>query len=388
LQKFNSSNTNIFTTALFNGKTRQDRRLPRTVILKVNLLAMSDSISPLSSHLATLLPSTSRQQLRTSIIPALLSSITSIASTLRATQQVSYASTSNTFGDDQLALDIATDDIIRSAIKKCPAIVTASSEEDPVEKAVHGDAGNKTGSGNDQKNEEYTLAFDPLDGSSIIPANWTVGTIFSIWDGSSALHAPPSTKQIGAILGVLGPRTSAIVALRDPSSSLPELAQGTCFEVGLDASFTSADDIPVLRTDIRYTPHEKVKTRYFAPANLRTASENPAYMALISHFIAQRYTLRYAGGLVPDVVHALVKGHGVYVSPVSESSPAKLRRLYELCPVALVVECCGGRAVDAATGEDVLVRDIEGVDERGGVVFGTRSEVGMVAQKLDLAPGR
>ena len=51
--------------------------------------------------------------------------------------------------------------------------------------------------------EQYTVAFDPLDGSSIISTNWTVGAIFGIWDGPTAIGQDPVEKQIGAVLGVL-----------------------------------------------------------------------------------------------------------------------------------------------------------------------------------------
>ncbi|KAF2736870.1 carbohydrate phosphatase [Polyplosphaeria fusca] len=329
----------------------------------------NNNLPTLSAHLASLLGE-SRNQLRESVIPTLLHSIEDIATTLRSTQQVSHVGSANTFGDAQLNLDLSTDAIIRTAIQKCPSIITASSEENPVEKAVHDVPPTQTAS----SGETYTLAFDPLDGSSIIPANWTVGTILGLWDGSTALHQPPAERQIAAILGVLGPRTTAFVALNVPG------CPKTCFEVGL------ADAEPkVLRTNVSLAPVSEIKTRYFAPANLRAAAQDARYMALISRFIEQRYTLRYCGGLVPDVVHALVKGHGVYVSPTTAASPAKLRRLYELVPIALVMECAGGRAVDASTGEDVLGKEIGDVDERGGLVCGTASEVEDVVKDLGLS---
>ena len=93
------------------------------------------------------------------------------------------------------------------------------------------------------------------------------------------------------------------------------------------------------------------KTRYFAPANLRAAAEDEAYLSLINYYISEKYTLRYSGGLVPDVLHVLVKGHGIYISPVTKVSQAKLRRLFELAPIALIMECAGARAIDPATGK-------------------------------------
>lgn len=59
-----------------------------------------------------------------------------------------------------------------------------------------------------------------------------------------------------------------------------------------------------------------VRTRFFAPANLRAASESPAYMALVQHYITERYTLRYSGGLVPPTwCMPWSRAHGIYVSP-------------------------------------------------------------------------
>jgi sedoheptulose-bisphosphatase len=212
----------------------------------------------------------------------------------------------------------------------------------------------------------YRVAFDPLDGSSIIAPNWSVGTIVGIWDGKSAVGLNPREKQIAAVLGVLGPRATAVVAIRIPGT------RGSCFEVALDSQDPGACTITHPELTLASPPF---KTRYFAPANLRAAAEEPRYNNLVSDFIRDKYTLRYSGGLVPDVVHALIKGHGIYLSPVTAASKAKLRRLYELCPVALVMECAGGEALEPQDGERILDRALEDVAERGGLVCGTACEV-------------
>jgi len=320
----------------------------------------TDLTSHLNSHVSSSYP-----QLRDSVLPSLLSSIHAIAGHLRTSPSVTQVGTANAFGDDQLNVDVLAEEAIRKTIASCPAIVTASSEEDPIEKsALPSSEANKT-------KEQYTLAFDPLDGSSIIAPNWSVGTIVGIWDGPSALHQNPDEAQIASILGVLGPRTTAIVALRLPGS------KSTCFEVG----YSDDGTMEVIRKDIKLsTP--PFKTRYFAPANMRAAAESPAYLSLINSFITQKYTLRYSGGLVPDVVHALVKGHGVYISPVTAQSKAKLRRLYELAPIALILECAGGMALDSATGKRVLETSVEDTDERGGLICGNVEEVEAVKKAL------
>ncbi|CAN9118588.1 unnamed protein product [Alternaria sp. RS040] len=326
---------------------------------------MSQS-TDLRTHLNSLVPS-SYPQLRDSILPQLLASIHTIAGHLRTSPSVTQVGTANAFGDDQLNVDVLAEEAIRKTISSCPSIVTASSEEDPVEKSSE-----SVSRSENQGKEVYTLGFDPLDGSSIIAPNWSVGTIIGVWEGASALHQSPNDKQIASILGVLGPRTTAVVAIRLPGT------EGSCFEVGY------ADDgtMQVIRPEVKLTQASEVKTRYFAPANMRAAAEDQRYLNLINRYITQKYTLRYSGGLVPDVVHALVKGHGVYVSPVTAQSKAKLRRLYELAPIALIMECAGGAALDSATGERVLETPIDDTDERGGLICGNKDEVEAVRKAL------
>lgn len=326
------------------------------------------SLEEIYTTIKDLLPTSSHPSLSNSVIPSLLQSIQAVASTLRTSQTISQAGTANAFGDDQLNVDVQAENAIRDALAACPAVVTASSEEDPKEVSTSSPSATAPAS-----NEQYTVAFDPLDGSSIIAPNWTVGSIIGIWTGSSALHQLPSKSQIASILGIYGPRTTAIVAWR-----LPDGSSSACFELGL-----SSNSVEIVRPSVRFAP-PPFKTRYFAPANLRAAAEDARYSALISAYISEKYTLRYSGGLVPDVVHALVKGHGVYVSPVTEASKAKLRRLYELAPLALIVECAGGRAVDPATGREVLATEVGDCDERGGLVCGTGEEVGRVCEAFGI----
>ncbi|UNI16237.1 Sedoheptulose-bisphosphatase [Purpureocillium takamizusanense] len=318
-------------------------------------------------QLEQLLPALSaRPALCKSLLPGLLDCVANIAHALRKSHHVALAGTANAFGDDQLNVDVVAEDILRAALSRCPAVATVSSEEDPTERVVN------SASAFADKSERYAVAFDPLDGSSIIGPNWTVGTIVGIWDGTSALRQSPADKMIAAVLGIYGPRTTAILAIRLPGS------EPVCLEIAIGVRSESGQCCStILRPAVAFAK-APFKTRYFAPANLRAAAECPSYMRLIAHFVENKYTLRYSGGLVPDLVHALVKGHGVYVSPVTATSTAKLRRLYELCPVALAMECAGGRAIDPDTGDDILARPLDSCDERAGLVCGTPDEVSLV----------
>jgi sedoheptulose-bisphosphatase len=306
----------------------------------------------------------SKPNLTNYVIPALLRAIAKTAAELHSQHNVEQAGTANVFGDAQLNVDVYAERFFQDEMSDCFPVVTASSEEDPVEKP--------TRSGTSTEKECYTVAFDPLDGSSIIGANWTVGSIIGVWEGSSVLGQDPSKRQIAAVLGVYGPRTSAIIAMRVPGHE----EQAMCLEVGVD-------DGKIIRADLKLDDaDQQPKTRYFAPANLRAASEDSRYMALVTGYIGQKYTLRYSGGLVPDVVHALVKGNGVYISPVTAGSKAKLRRAYELLPIALIMECAGGKAIDPADGSRILDRPLVDLDETAGLVCGTAEEVDRVKAAL------
>ncbi|KAK5120338.1 hypothetical protein LTR85_006277 [Meristemomyces frigidus] len=328
----------------------------------------------LVTHLQTVLPPDARPSLSSSVIPTIIHCIAGIAKALRTSHQVSLAGTANAFGDDQLNVDVLAERTIRDEIARCPCIVTASSEEEPIERP----AGKSESNADSEGSEAYTIAFDPLDGSSIIAPNWTVGTIVGIWCGASALHQSPEKKQIAAILGVYGPRTTAIVAIRLPGS------KPICLELGLGDSNNDTATCEIIRGKVQLQQQPPFKTRYFAPANLRAAAEDERYMKLVTHYIEHKYTLRYSGGLVPDVIHALVKGHGIYVSPVTATSKAKLRRLYELAPIALIMECAGASAVDPTTGKRILEDPIKDCDERGGLVCGSPDEVSFVLESFGL----
>lgn len=334
-------------------------------------MASTTGAASLASHLKSLAPlDGSRKDLFDSILPAVVDAIGDIATALSKAHHVALAGTANTFGDDQLNVDVEAENILRQTFAaKCPSLVTASSEEDPVEKAVHA---SETDAARASADELYTVAFDPLDGSSIIAPNWTVGTILGVWEGTTAV-GQASDKQIASVLGVYGPRTTAVIAIRIPGST------PACFEVGLRERGSA--DCEIIRTEVKLA-EAPFKTRYFAPANLRAAGQDARYMALVNRYIQEGYTLRYSGGLVPDVLHALVKGHGIYVSPVTVKSKAKLRRLFELFPIALIVECAGGLAIDPTDGNRILNRVLEGTDERAGLICGTSEEVELVKHAL------
>jgi sedoheptulose-bisphosphatase len=183
----------------------------------------------------------------------------------------------NSFGDEQLAVDMLADKLLFEALRYSGVCKYACSEEVP--EAV------------DMGGEGFSVAFDPLDGSSIVDTNFSVGTIFGVWPGSS-LTGITGRDQAAAGMGIYGPRTVFCIALKD--------APG-CHEF-------------LLQDDGKWV-HVKETTeigegKMFSPGNLRATFDNPEYEKLVSYWLGERYTLRYTGGMVPDVFQIIVKEKG------------------------------------------------------------------------------
>ena len=202
----------------------------------------------------------------------------------------------------------------------------------------------------------FSVAFDPLDGSSIVDTNFSVGTIFGVWPGDK-LVGVTGRDQAAAGMGVYGPRTVYVVAIKG--------YPGT-FE------FLLMDDGKWLC--VKETT-EIGEGKLFAPGNLRAIFDNPAYEKLISYYLGEKYTLRYTGGMVPDVFQILVKEKGVFTNVTSPTTKAKLRILFEVAPLALLVENAGG----ASSCDGLLVSGLDVPikvhDQRTQICYGSVGEV-------------
>mmetsp|Transcript_3452 Transcript_3452/g.9929 ORF Transcript_3452/g.9929 Transcript_3452/m.9929 type:complete len:305 (+) Transcript_3452:96-1010(+) len=286
------------------------------------------------------LPNTEEQLAR--VISAIFQAVADVSVALRSIGSEDADGAVNIFGDRQLKADVAADEIIFRKLRECGAVETASSEENTSMEPMGG-----TG---------YSVAFDPVDGSSIYPANWSVGTIFGIWPGAKLLGVT-GREQAAAGFSVFGPRTLIVLARKTSGGVSTQ-------------EFTLLNGAWVVTREALTIP---VSKKIFAPANMRAASENEEYQKLILQWMADKYTLRYSGGLVPDIYHIFAKGGGVFCNPVSKSAPAKLRLLYEVAPLAYVVEAAGGAS---NTGEgSALDMPIATADVRCSAVFGSSVEV-------------
>lgn len=265
-------------------------------------------------------------------------------------------------------LQVIADQLMWDAVKKSSVIREGASEEDPIVRNV-----DCTGDG------EFTVCWDPLDGSSIIDNNWAVGTMVGVWPKSTGLLGATGRDQVTSIIALYGPRTTVLVALDD---GVYEFSYG-CQPNG-DRGETSDADVEdpwiCSRHQITITPDCKI----FSPANLRAAQDLPGYSELVNYYMTNRYTLRYSGGMVPDVYQQFTKKQGIFCNPTSDKSPAKLRLAFEAAPFGLLVEKAGGKTSDGVSGGSILDVQINSVDQRTPLCLGSSNEVDRFNKLLGL----
>ena len=231
----------------------------------------------------------------------------------------------------------------------------------------------------------YVLLFDPLDGSSNIDVNVSIGTIFSIHhrvlDGRSKRSGPgtmadclqPGFRQVAAGYVIYGSSTMLVYTTG---------VQGGVHGFTLDPSI---GEFLLSHRDIRIPdPPAKVY------------SVNEAYYArwsreqqrLVDHFRGVNgeggggYKSRYIGSLVSDFHRTLLQG-GIFMYPPESKAPwGKLRILYEAAPLALVCEAAGGRASNGS--RDILDIVPSGLHDRTPLFVGSASLVDLAEQYLRL----
>ena len=280
-----------------------------------------------------------------------LTQCTGAVADILARTPVHHVGTSNVFGDAQLSVDVQSDEKIFEILSHSGLVSHAASEEEPELRSLSPDG-------------KFTVCFDPLDGSSIVDCNWAVGSIFGVWKAGPVLRRS-GRDQVLAAVAVYGPRTTLIVA-----------TGSTVFEV------SRVEENRWIITNEFETKIAEI-AKIFSPANLRSSQDLPGYASVIDEWMTKRLTLRYTGGMVPDVASILIKGNGIFASPVSTKAPAKLRLVFECAPIAYIVEAAGGRALSGrSTSESVLDVVIESMDDRVGIVCGSRGEVDKTVESI------
>ncbi|KAF5947860.1 hypothetical protein HYC85_013817 [Camellia sinensis] len=225
----------------------------------------------------------------------------------------------NSFGDEQLAVDMLADKLLFEALTYSHYCKYACSEEVPELQDMGGPA-----------QGGFSVAFDPLDGSSIVDTNFTVGTIFGVWPGDK-LTGVTGRDQVAAAMGIYGPRTTYVLALKD----MPGTHEFLLLDEGKWLQVKDTTEIG--------------EGKMFSPGNLRATSDNPDYDKII------------------------VKEKGVFTNVTSPSAKAKLRLLFEVAPLGFLIEKAGGYSSDGK--QSVLDKVIVNLDDRTQVAYGSKNEI-------------
>jgi fructose-1,6-bisphosphatase I len=227
----------------------------------------------------------------------------------------------------------------------------------------------------DREHGKYVVVFDPLDGSSNIDCNVSVGTIFSI-----LRREPDPTRSRPVLNDVLQPGYKQIAAGYVVYSSSTMFVysagngvHGFTLDPAIGAYLITHDRITMPQQGSIYSCNEA-----------HYDSFPPPYQKFLSHLrsggTGRTYSSRYVGSLVADFHRTLLKG-GIFLYPPTKQNPSgKLRLLYEANPIAFLAEQAGGMAL--AGNQRVLDVVPTDVHQRVPLVVGSRTEVELLQKML------
>jgi fructose-1,6-bisphosphatase I len=274
------------------------------------------------------------------------------------------AGTGNVQGEVQQKLDVIANDLLIAGVQSCQSLAGIASEEmeDPLP------VGKGLG--------DYLLLFDPLDGSSNIDVNVSIGTIFSILKKPNP-NAPLTTAdflqagrtQVAAGYVVYGPQTTLAISLGE----------------GVDVFTLDAvsGEFLLIKQGVQISE----STREFAinMSNMRHwAAPVKRYVDEClagSGGVRQKdFNMRWIASMVADVHRVLSRG-GVFMYPWDQrdpKKPGKLRLMYEANPMGFLVEQAGGAVINGV--DTILDLQPQALHERVSVILGSKEEVNLLRQ--------
>ncbi|WP_148259400.1 class 1 fructose-bisphosphatase [Polymorphum gilvum] len=260
----------------------------------------------------------------------------------------------NADGDEQKQLDVQANDAVLAALTKTSTAYYASEEEDAI--LTLDPAG------------DLAVAVDPLDGSSNIDANVSIGTIFSILpaapEGASASFFAPGRRQIAAGYVIYGPHTALVVSLGD-GVELFVLDPA-------DRSFKQArSGLAIPATTREYAINASNYRHWTAPVRLFiddciAGADGPR---------GRDFNMRWVASLVAET-HRIFSRGGVFLYPGDRRpgyESGRLRLLYEAAPIAFLAEQAGGAASDGL--QPILDKVPTTLHERTPLIFGSSEKV-------------
>jgi fructose-1,6-bisphosphatase I/sedoheptulose-1,7-bisphosphatase len=276
-----------------------------------------------------------------------------------------HAPVINVQGEAQKALDVVSNEIFLRTNEWSGQLAGMGSEEMEVPYQIPGQ----------YQRGKYLLVFDPLDGSSNIDVNVSVGSIFSILrapqdaidsgrDVTEADFLQPGATQVAAGYAIYGPATMLVLTVGDG-------VVGFTLDHNLGEFKLTHPDIRV-PADTQEFAINSSNSRFWEPPVKRYVDE---CLAGKTGPRGKDFNMRWIASLVAEAHRILMRG-GVFMYPrdtKDPSKPGRLRLLYEANPIGLVMEQAGGRV---STGrESVLGVQPTGLHQRIGLIFGSKNEV-------------
>ncbi len=269
-----------------------------------------------------------------------------IQSAIRTTS-AGLAGSRNQFGEEQLKLDVLSDEAIRLELCESELVACFASEEQ--DEVIELDP-----------KAPYSVAYDPLDGSSLMEANFAIGSIFGIYAGNAIIGRKPR-EQVAALYVLYGPRT---ILVYSTGNGVHEFLLNEVGEFVLLREFLGIGET----------------AKHFSAGNLRVLKDNPRYDTLLHRWLSDELTLRYSGCMVADIHHIFSKGQGVFSNVGATGKQGKLRLAFECGPFAYLASVAGGTASDGVL--DILDKPITTVDERSSILIGSTNAVQAAAAIL------
>jgi fructose-1,6-bisphosphatase I len=242
----------------------------------------------------------------------------------------------NVQGEQQQKLDVYANEKFKAALAARGLVAGIASEEEE----SYVEFTNEIAQGS-----KYVVLIDPLDGSSNIDVNVSVGTIFSIYKRISPAHGPiteedflqPGTEQVAAGYVIFGSSTMLVY-------TTGQGVNGFTFDPSIGVFYLSHPNMRIPEDGTLYSVNEGNYSHF--PEGVKRYIK---HCQEIDEETSRPYTSRYIGSLVADFHRNLLKG-GIYFYPSYAKNPnGKLRLLYECNPMAFLIEQAGGLSSDGQT---------------------------------------
>ena len=263
----------------------------------------------------------------------------------------------NVQGEVQQKLDVYSNDVLIQYLSSRESVGVLASEENEKPLLFH----------QDSMEAKYAVVFDPLDGSSNIDVNVSVGTTFSIlrrpddvgFDDTKPWVLQPGAQQIAAGYVVYGSSTILVYSVGNG-------VHGFTLDPAVGAYVLSHPNMRMPEQGKYYSVNEAYLDRF-------PTSYAEYIQRLRSGELGSPYASRYIGSMVADFHRTLLKGGVFLYPPTTEQPDGKLRLLYEANPVAFLAEQAGGRAFDGRG--NILDIVPESIHQRTPLVVGSQVEM-------------